>query len=239
MFLRRILTLAILTLLCTSSLCARRPFESKVMYLTENIGSGMAFGDDSYNVFSEFYEASGLDISICLGTNFNLLWGARARFQWMKMYNRQNIEAYEENYSRFSELVPNKGFYGYNICQLSVEGTFNVSNFLMRHRPTHNWNWYIYAGPGATVTYNYEKTVKLWWGENAEKYDLIPYRIDDRSHLLWNFNIGHIINYRLADNLDLSADIGCSFTGDNLEGVVYEEFYDAIITYSLGLKYYF
>jgi len=193
----------------------------------------MAFGDDDYNVFSEFKEASGFNASITVGRELNRLLGIRLQTNWMRMHNRVNLEVYEYHKEHNPELVPNKGFYGYNVLQSSAELTFNLTNLIFPNSNYRRWDCQAFIGPGVTYTMNYDKIVKRW------KTEHVGYDVDDNNHVLWNANIGGNIEYKITPHIGINAEVMCSFTGDKLEGVKYEEFYDAIITYSLGVSYHF
>lgn len=201
-------------------------------YISANTGASMAFGDDSYDIFKEFKEACGWNFNLAVGKDKGL-WGWKVQAGVMKVSNRINLEAYEFHLLHNPDLVPNKGFYNYNAIQVTPQATFNLSQAFNAKRKTNYWNWYLFGGPGATLTLNYDEVVKPWKNEH------VGYKVDDRAHLLWNVNFGTSLEYRLTPELGINAEATCSFTGDNMEGVVSEEFYDAIITCSLGVTYHF
>lgn len=207
---------------------------SNKWYISLHVGSGMAFGDDSYNVFHEFKEASGSNVSFTVGYDFSRLFGLRWQTNLMHMYNRVNLEIYDYYLGTHPEWVPNKGFYGYHVLQSSAEVTLNVSNLLLPSRPVDShWNWSVFLGPGVTSVSNYDTIVQKW------KKQVTGYNVNFDNHVQWNVNMGTALEYRFNPNFGINAEVMCSFTGDRLEGVKSEEFYDAIVTYSLGLTYHF
>lgn len=94
------------------------------------------------------------------------------------------------------------------------------------------------AGLGLNVTANYNKYTE-WWSWESGYLDAGWYEIDRGSHVMPTAMIGGILDFKLCRFLNLNLQVDCTFTGDNLEGVVSEEFYDAYITYSIGLTAHF
>ncbi len=205
-----------------------------------NVGGALAFGDDSYNIFSDFKNANGTSLSLFLGKDFSKVFSARFNARYLKLYSRVNLEtlSLRDVYpDKYFDMFPRDGFYGYNCYGIQAEAMFNPINYLP-NRSNDVFNLFLIGGIGANVTSSYSKYAE-WWGWESGYLDSGWYEVDTGSHIMPTVMIGGILDFKLCRFLNLDFQIDCTFTGDNLEGVVSEEFYDAYISYSVGLTAHF
>lgn len=205
-----------------------------------NLGGALAFGDDSYNVFSDFRNANGTSLSFFIGKEFSKIFSARIDARYFKLYSRVNLEtlSLRDIYpDKYFDMFPRDGFYGYNCFGLGVDGMVNFIN-LIPNRTNDIFNLYVMGGLGFNVSCNYSKYAE-WWSWESGYLDSGWYEVDRDAHIMPTAMIGGIIDFKLCKFLNLDFQIDCTFTGDNLEGVVSEEFYDAYISYSVGLTAHF
>lgn len=205
-----------------------------------NCGGALAFGDDSYNVFSDFKNANGTSLSLFLGKVFSKVFSARINARYLKLYSRVNLEtlSLRDIYpDKYFDMFPRDGFYGYSCYGIQADAMLNVINFIPT-RTSDVFNLYVMGGLGANVTTGYSKYSE-WWSWESGYLDAGWYEVDRSTHIMPTVMIGGILDFKLCKFLNLDFQIDCTFTGDNLEGVVSEEFYDAYISYSVGLTAHF
>lgn len=205
-----------------------------------NYGGALAFGDDSYDIFADFKNANGSSASVFFGKDFSRVFSARINARYNKLYSRVNLEtlSLRDTYpDRYGDLFPRDGFYGYNCYGLQIDAMFNPINYIPR-RAIDIFNLYLIGGVGANVVNGYSSYVKEWSRE-SETLNGGWYEVDTKTHVMPTVMIGGILDFRLCKFLNLDFQIDCTFTGDNLEGVVSQEFYDAYITYAIGLTAHF
>lgn len=205
-----------------------------------NCGGALAFGDDSYNVFSDFKNANGTSLSLFLGKDFSKVFSARINARYLKLYSRVNLEtlSLRDIYpDKYFDMFPRDGFYGYSCYGIQADAMLNVINFIPT-RTSDVFNLYVMGGLGANVTTGYSKYSE-WWSWESGYLDAGWYEVDRNTHIMPTVMIGGILDFKLCKFLNLDFQIDCTFTGDNLEGVVSEEFYDAYISYSVGLTAHF
>lgn len=204
-----------------------------------SIGGGLGFGDDSYNIISDFKNANGTSASLYFGKEFSKVFGARINARYNKLYSRVNLEtlSLRDVYpDLYGDLFPRDGFYGYNCYGLQIDAMFNPINYIPRK--VDIFNLYLLGGVGANMVNGYSSYVKDWSRES----DVLKggwYEVDTKTHIMPTVMIGGILDFKLCKQLHLNFQLDCTFTGDNLEGVVSQEFYDAYITYSMGLTAHF
>lgn len=205
-----------------------------------NFGGAMAFGDDSYNIFSDFKNANGSSFSIFLGKDFSKVFSARLNARYLKLYSRVNLEtlSLRDLYpDKYFDMFPRDGFYGYSCYGLQVDAMLNPINYIP-DRTNEVFNLYLIGGIGANVTSGYSKYAE-WWGWESGYLEAGWYEVDTSAHIMPTVMIGGMLDFKLCKFLNLNLQLDCTFTGDNLEGVVSEEFYDAYISYSVGLTAHF
>lgn len=203
-------------------------------------GGGLGFGDDSYNIISDFSNANGASASVFFGKEFSKVFSARINARYNKLYSRVNLETLslrDEYPDIYGDLFPRDGFYGYNCYGLQADAMFNPINYIPQ-RAVDIFSLYLVGGIGANVVNGYSSYVKDWSRE-SEVLDGGWYEVDTKTHIMPTVMIGGILDFKLCKFLHLGFQLDCTFTGDNLEGVVSQEFYDAYITYSVGLTAHF
>lgn len=211
-----------------------------VFFAGANFGGALAFGDDSYNVFTDFKNANGTSMSIFLGKDFSKMFSARLNARYQRLYSRVNLEtlALRDQFpDKYFDMFPRDGFYGYDCYGIQADAMLNLINFIP-NRTSDIFNLYVMGGLGANVACNYSRYSE-WWSWESGYLDAGWYEVDRNTHIMPTAMIGGILDFKLCRILNLDFQIDCTFTGDNLEGVVSEEFYDAYITYSIGLTAHF
>lgn len=212
----------------------------KAWFAGVTLGGALAFGDDSYNVISDFKNANGIGSSIFLGREFSKIFSVRINARYQRLYSRVNLELLSLRDlfpDKYQDFFPRDGFYGYDCYGVQADAMFNLLN-LLPNRMNNAFNFYLISGLGLNVVCNYSRYSE-WWSWESGFLDVGWYDVDRRVHTMPMAMIGGIIDFKLCKFLNLDFQFDCSFTGDNLEGVVSGEFYDAYITYSIGLTTHF
>lgn len=215
-------------------------FRKNNWFAGANFGGALAFGDDSYNVFSDFKNANGTSLSFFLGKDFSHVFSARINARYLRLYSRVNLETLslrDQFPDKYFDMFPHDGFYGYDCYGLQADAMLNLIN-LIPNRTSDVFNLYVMAGLGVNVTSNYSKYSE-WWSWESGYLDSGWYEVDRSSHIMPTTMIGGMLDFKLCRFLNLDFQVDCTFTGDNLEGVVSEEFYDAYISFSIGLTAHF
>lgn len=205
-----------------------------------NAGGALAFGDDSYNIISDFSNANGTSVSAFFGKDFSKVFSTRVNLRYSRLYSRVNLEtlSMRDIYpDKYGDLFPRDGFYGYNCYGLQIDAMFNPINYVPK-RAVDIFNLYLLGSVGANMINGYSNYVKEW-SRVSETLDAGWYEVDTKTHIMPTVMIGGILDFKLCKFLHLDFQLDCTFTGDNLEGVISQEFYDAYITYSVGLTAHF
>lgn len=213
---------------------------NKEWFCGVSVGGALAFGDDSYNVFSDLTNAAGLSASLYAGKDFSKTLSGRVSARYNKLYSRVNLETLslrDHDPEKYSGLFPRDGFYGYSCLGLQADVLFNPLN-LIPGRPSDFFNLYVIGGAGVNATCGYSECAK-WWSRDSGLMDGGWYEVDTGTHIMPCAMIGGMLDFRLTGTLHLNLELDCTFTGDNLEGVVSQEFYDAYVTASIGLTAHF
>lgn len=203
---------------------------------TIQAGYNFAFGDDSWNIWKDYQDAKGGGFSVSVGKELSTLLSARLKGRYLDLYNRINLEMYEEFKYKYPDYLPRNGFYGYKVASLQAELMFNLTNLFRDRSSRHFFNMYLVGGFGENIAFCYDEVCDYWDGEYAPG---LIYKVDKRSHLMPVGCIGGILDFRLDNDISLNIEALGSITGDKLEGVKYEEWYDVYITLCIGATIYF
>jgi hypothetical protein len=184
-------------------------------FINIGVGAQTIFGDNDTD--ASLTDRITIAPTLSVGNWFSPFGGVRLKVQGGILHGFEENGAYMQHLSYYN---------------VHVDALWNLANYWGVYSSYKTFNFTPYVGLGLAHKFGYDEDVAIPVASNENgKYH-------HYSNVL-SVNPGIMLGFRLSNRVNLYLDLGTAIVPDDFDRIVNRMGYEAIIDFSLGIKFYF